>query len=85
MNIDKLYTSFSLHLDHLIHHPHQHHHDEDHDHQGWEDLGGDNCYKLALDQWVSWGEAHTNCWMEVNYIFVVVEMKLKTRTGTMRI
>ena len=36
-----------------------------HHRQGWEDLGGDYCYKLMLDQWVSWGEAHTNCWMEV--------------------
>merc|ERR1719391_612820 len=32
--------------------------------EGWEDLGGENCYKLMLDQWVSWGEAHTSCWME---------------------
>ena len=58
---------FFLHPNHLMHPPHQHHHD--HDHQGWEDLGGENCYKLMLDQWVSWGEAHTNCWMEVNNTF----------------
>ena len=25
-----------------------------------------------LDQYVSWGEAHTNCWMEVDNIFAIV-------------
>ena len=39
------------------------------DDQGWEDLGGDYCYKMMLDQWVSWGEAHTNCWMAVETVF----------------
>ena len=28
---------------------------------------------MMLDQWVSWGEAHTNCWMEVETVFFLFD------------
>merc|ERR1719167_278863 len=33
---------------------------------GWEDIGGEKCYKFKLDAWLTWHEARSDCEMEVD-------------------